>query len=85
MYRCWLAFTARTPDTLRRDDLADRLLLLPVSRIGDKERLRETDVYRKVAAQNGITLEDRTTMKLASVHTIHEAVEVTGTGYIFHC
>ena len=39
------------------------------------------DVYRKVAAQNEITLEDRTTMKLASVHTIHEAVEVTAAAY----
>lgn len=33
VYRCWLGFTSRTPDTLRRDDLADRLLLLPVARI----------------------------------------------------
>jgi hypothetical protein len=33
MYRCWVAVTARTPDTLRRDDLADRLLMLSVARI----------------------------------------------------
>lgn len=32
-YRCWLAFTSRTPDTLRRDDLADRMLILPVQRL----------------------------------------------------
>ena len=36
-YRCWIAFTARTPDTLRRDDLADRLVLLRVQRIADGE------------------------------------------------
>jgi len=35
-YRCWLAFTSRTPDTLRRDDLADRLVLLPVKRIPEE-------------------------------------------------
>lgn len=29
-FRTWIAITARTPDTLRRDDLADRLLILPV-------------------------------------------------------
>ena len=32
-YRVWLAFTARTPDTLRRDDLADRTVLLEVDRL----------------------------------------------------
>jgi hypothetical protein len=36
-YRCYLACTARTPDTLRRDDLADRLLILPVTRVEDPE------------------------------------------------
>lgn len=49
-YRCWLAMTARTPDTLRRDDLADRLLLLPVTRIGDAGRLRETDLFDQAEA-----------------------------------
>ena len=52
-YRCWLAFTARTPDTLKRDDLADRLLLLPVVRIEDDQKLRETDVYHRVAQKRG--------------------------------
>ncbi len=37
-YRCWIAVTARTPDTLRRDDLADRLLLLPLNRVEDADR-----------------------------------------------
>jgi hypothetical protein len=32
-YRCWLAFTARTPETLRRDDLTDRLVILPLKRL----------------------------------------------------
>ncbi len=50
-YRCWLAFTARTPDTLRRDDLADRLLLLPVERIttglrAEREFLAEAEGNR---------------------------------------
>ena len=41
-YRCWIAVTARTPDTLRRDDLADRLLLLPLRRVDDDDRRRES-------------------------------------------
>jgi len=41
-YRCWIAVTARTPDTLRRDDLADRLLLLPLNRVQDEDRKRES-------------------------------------------
>jgi hypothetical protein len=51
-YRCWLAFTSRTPDTLRRDDLADRLLLLPVDRIeadalrAERDFLHQADVLR---------------------------------------
>jgi hypothetical protein len=34
-YRCWLTFTARTPETLRRDDLTDRLVILPLKRIDE--------------------------------------------------
>jgi len=41
-YRCWIAVTARTPDTLRRDDLADRLLILPLNRVDDDDRRRES-------------------------------------------
>lgn len=41
-YRCWLAVTSRTPDTLQRDDLADRLVVLPVTRIDDGDRARES-------------------------------------------
>jgi hypothetical protein len=48
VYRCWLAITARTPGTLRRDDLADRLLLLKVIRISDEKRKRETAVYDEI-------------------------------------
>jgi hypothetical protein len=40
-YRTWLAFTSRTPDTLQRDDLADRLVILPVRRITDSELIAE--------------------------------------------
>jgi hypothetical protein len=36
-YRCWVAITARTPETLRRDDLTDRLLILPVKRFAESE------------------------------------------------
>ncbi len=42
-YRTWLAITARTPDTLRRDDLADRIVILPLKRIPDDQRGRELD------------------------------------------
>ncbi len=53
IYRCWLAFTARTPDTLRRDDLADRLLILPVDRIGDDRRQRENELFGMAEAWRG--------------------------------
>jgi len=49
LYRCWLAFTSRTPDTLRRDDLADRLLILPVKRLADGDRQRENVFYQQAA------------------------------------
>jgi len=48
-YRCWLAFTSRTPDTLRRDDLADRLLLLPVKRIESGQTRPERDFLQQAA------------------------------------
>lgn len=47
-YRCWIAVTARTPDTLRRDDLADRLLLLPLNRVQDADRKRESMFLQEV-------------------------------------
>lgn len=47
-YRCYMAFTSRTPETLRRDDLADRLLILPVERIDDDNRRRESELYADV-------------------------------------
>ncbi len=50
-YRCWLAFTSRTPDTLRRDDLADRLILLPVKRIPEAE-LKAERVFLDAAEAN---------------------------------
>lgn len=40
-YRCWLAITARTPDTLRRDDLTDRLLFGKVARLPANQRKSE--------------------------------------------
>ncbi|MCL5957861.1 MAG: hypothetical protein M1358_00860, partial [Chloroflexi bacterium] len=51
-YRTWLAFTARTPDTLKRDDIADRLLLLYLNRIkpyrvvAEREFLAEAEKQR---------------------------------------
>lgn len=41
-YRCWLAVTSRTPDTLQRGDLVDRTVILPVKRVEDSERVRES-------------------------------------------
>lgn len=53
-YRCWLAVTARTPDTLRRDDLADRVIILPLKRIEDDERGRELDFMQWAAANRNL-------------------------------
>jgi len=53
LYRCWLAFTSRTPDTLRRDDLADRLLILPVKRLADGDRQGENVFYQQAAERRG--------------------------------
>lgn len=47
-YRCWVAVTARTPETLKRDDLADRLLILPLQRIQDGNRIREEAFLSKI-------------------------------------
>ncbi|MEA4811176.1 MAG: hypothetical protein VB108_01245 [Anaerolineaceae bacterium] len=52
-YRCWIAVTARTPDTLRRDDLADRLLLLPLSRVDDEDRRRESLFLAEIDSLRG--------------------------------
>jgi len=49
-YRCFVGITSRTPDTLKRDDLADRLLLLPLDRLQDSQRLLETQLAASVAA-----------------------------------
>ncbi len=50
-YRCWVAVTARTPDTLKRDDLADRLLILPLERIPDGSRIREEAFLSEINSQ----------------------------------
>ena len=52
-YRTWLAFTSRTPDTLRRDDLADRLLLLPVERLGPEVLQAERDFLAQATHYRG--------------------------------
>jgi hypothetical protein len=69
--RCWTVITARTPDTLQRDDIVDRLLLLSVERIEDAERTREhallEEVYHRrnawwgdvLTALNGVVAEIR--------------------------
>lgn len=49
-YRTWIASTARTPDTLRRDDLADRLLLLPTKHIPESERQPERRFLERTQA-----------------------------------
>lgn len=52
-YRCWVAVTARTPETLKRDDLADRLLILPVNRLNESQRIRESAFLAKALDQRG--------------------------------
>ena len=47
-YRCWVAITSRTPDTLQRDDVVDRTLLLSVSRMEHGERKREKLLHEEV-------------------------------------
>lgn len=44
VYRCWVAITSRNPDTLKRDDLADRMLPLYLARIEDNTRQAETQL-----------------------------------------
>ncbi len=39
------------------------------------------EVYRNVAAAGEISLDDRVTMKLATVHTIHEGVDIVTVAY----
>lgn len=53
-YRSWLAVTSRTPDTLQRDDLADRLLLLPVERLSAAQRVRESLFLQQVAEKRNL-------------------------------
>ena len=52
-YRVWLGFTARSPDTLRRDDLADRLLILPVDRIPEGRLRAERSFLDQALATRG--------------------------------
>jgi len=52
-YRTWLALTARTPDTLKRDDLADRLLILPVEPIEAGKLKAERDFLAQSLAFRG--------------------------------
>jgi energy-coupling factor transporter ATP-binding protein EcfA2 len=44
VYRCWVGITSRNPDTLKRDDLADRMLPLYLGRIEDDTRQAETQL-----------------------------------------
>ena len=50
-YRCWVAITSRTPDTLQRDDVVDRTLLLSVKRLESGERRREKLLHEEVMRQ----------------------------------
>lgn len=51
-YRCWAALTARTPQTLQRDDLVDRSLILPLHRLdkngikAEREFIQEAMILR---------------------------------------
>lgn len=47
-FRSWIAVTARQPDTLKRDDLADRLLILKLERVGDEKREREGKILSQL-------------------------------------
>ncbi len=53
-YRCWLACTSRDPETLRRDDLADRLLILPVKRINKESRKAERHFLEQVVKNRDV-------------------------------
>jgi hypothetical protein len=48
-YRNWMGLTSRTPDTLRRDDLVERLVILPVDRIQDDDRGLEHSFYKQAS------------------------------------
>jgi len=41
VYRCWPMVTSRSPDTLRRDDLADRMVMVHLARLDPSNRQRE--------------------------------------------
>lgn len=47
-YRCWLAVTTRTPDTFQRDDIVDRVLMLPTERLADDKRQSESSLLREL-------------------------------------
>ena len=48
-YRCWIVVTARTPDTLRRDDLVDRLMIQEVARLPSNKRKAELAFLREAS------------------------------------
>lgn len=50
-YKCWIAITSRTPLTLKRDDLTDRLITLPLSRIADESRFKQLHFFDKIKKQ----------------------------------
>lgn len=53
LYRCWPACTSRTSETLRRDDLADRLLILRVKRVEDEVRQPESQFLEECTRRRG--------------------------------
>jgi hypothetical protein len=70
-YRCWLAVTSRTPDTFQRDDLADRILILPLCRIEDDDRTRESRFLLEVMTKRNQWWGDVLSALNSVVHEIH--------------
>jgi len=53
VYRCWPMVTSRSPDTLRRDDLADRMVMVHLARLDPSNRQREMQLAAQRAAMRG--------------------------------
>jgi hypothetical protein len=52
VFRCYLALTSRTPETLKRDDLADRSIILNLRPIKEKGSvLPEREMFRQIEAE----------------------------------
>lgn len=46
-FRCWLGMTSRTPDLLKRSDVAERTIVLPCRRLEVEDRGRELTLHQE--------------------------------------